>query len=199
MSKAEGRFIKINFTEDIYNLDEAIDFEGFSLIFQEQLYIQSEIVETILEPIGVYYSDNIQEIILEFTSISGVAFRNVIGDINLIYNMDYGHLRGYGGLVQSFDITFTPVGLVKNLPTNNIENINEVEDGESESIKWGSGATELKRLEFGFHIEGGVELMENLQLGMSYNLGLNDISGDGNGGTKNRVFAITATYFFSEL
>ena len=124
MSKAEGRFIKINFTEDIYNLDEAIDFEGFSLIFQEQLYIQSEIVETTLKPIGVYYSDNIQEIILEFASISGVAFRNVIGDINLIYNMDYGHLRGYGGLVQSFDITFTPVGLVKNLPTNNIENIN---------------------------------------------------------------------------
>lgn len=124
MAKEEGRFIKISFTEDIYNLNEAIDFEGFSIVFQEQLYIQSEIVETILEPIGVYYSDNIREIILEFTSISEVAFRNVIGNIELIYNMDFGHLKGYGGLVQSFNITFTPVGLVKNLPTNSIENIN---------------------------------------------------------------------------
>jgi hypothetical protein len=73
-------------------------------------------------------------------------------------------------------------------------------DGGSESIEWGSSDTDnLKRLELAFFLGAGVELMENLQVGLGYHWGLNDLSPSGDGDAHNRVFEISATYFFTEL
>jgi hypothetical protein len=105
--------------------------------------------------------------------------------LHAIYKYDLGSLAVYGK--GGLDIFAGLTGKFKY-------------DGDSESIEWGSDDDSyLKRLELGFHLEGGVELMEKLQLGMSFNFGLNDISASGNNDIHNNVFAITATYFFAEL
>jgi hypothetical protein len=74
------------------------------------------------------------------------------------------------------------------------------DDNNSTDIKWGSGDDDnAKRLEFAFHLEAGVEIIENLQVGLGFSWGLNDISPNGKGDMHNNVFLISATYFFTEL
>jgi opacity protein-like surface antigen len=105
--------------------------------------------------------------------------------LHAIYKYDLGSLSIYGK--SGFDIGIGVAGKYKY-------------DGEKESINWGSGDNDdLKRIQLGFYIGAGVELMDNLQLGLGYNWGLNDISASGTGDVKNRVFTISATYFFAEL
>ena len=73
-------------------------------------------------------------------------------------------------------------------------------DSGDDSIEWGSGVDDhLKRLELGFILGAGVEFNENIQVGLSYNIGLNDISAQDGSEIKNRVFAITVSYFLTDF
>jgi hypothetical protein len=73
----------------------------------------------------------------------------------------------------------------------------ETYNGETQStdekIKWGSGSDDdLKRLDYGLTAGAGIEV-NNIQIGLSYDLGLANISADTNNGmqTKVRCFNIT--------
>lgn len=75
-------------------------------------------------------------------------------------------------------------------------------DEESEKIKWGSDEEkdDFKPLDLGLLIGAGVEF-DAIQVGLSYGLGLANISPYTENGAKaaNRVFAITFAYRFAEL
>ena len=79
----------------------------------------------------------------------------------------------------------------------------EAFDGETESdeedIKWGSDEDEsdLKRLDFGLTMGAGVEI-NSIQIGLSYALGLANISPYTDGGSKinNRVLGLSVGYKF---
>lgn len=79
----------------------------------------------------------------------------------------------------------------------------ETFDGETESdeedIKWGSDEDEsdLKRLDFGLTMGAGVEI-NSIQIGLSYALGLANISPYTDGGSKinNRVLGLSVGYKF---
>ncbi|NND80351.1 MAG: PorT family protein [Maribacter sp.] len=70
---------------------------------------------------------------------------------------------------------------------------------EQEDINWGNNEDDgdLKRLDFGLTIGTGVEI-NAIQIGISYSLGLANISNFADDGTKisNRVLAISAGYNF---
>lgn len=66
---------------------------------------------------------------------------------------------------------------------------------ESEDIKFGSGEDEMKNLDFGMNLGGGVEFMD-LQLKVNYVIGLSDISNFSEGSVKNKVLAFSLSYFF---
>jgi len=74
-------------------------------------------------------------------------------------------------------------------------------DSGSESIKWGNDAENdmLKRFDFGIGIGAGV-IYGNISAGISYNLGLANISSDTSDGTKvkNKVLQISFGYLFGE-
>lgn len=74
----------------------------------------------------------------------------------------------------------------------------ETESGE-EDVKWGSDEDEsdLKRLDFGLTMGAGVEL-NSIQIGLTYGLGLANISPYTDGGTKikNRVLGLSVGYKF---
>jgi len=67
---------------------------------------------------------------------------------------------------------------------------------EEEDIKWGSGQNDhLKRLDFGLSAGAGIE-MKSIVIGLSYNLGLANISSDTSNGMKgsNRVLELSVGY-----
>jgi hypothetical protein len=73
-------------------------------------------------------------------------------------------------------------------------------DGESESedVKWGSSdEDDYKRLDFGVAAGAGIEL-NTIRIGVSYGLGLANISPTTEGGFKisNRVIGISVAYIF---
>ncbi|MDP4185242.1 MAG: porin family protein [Bacteroidota bacterium] len=67
--------------------------------------------------------------------------------------------------------------------------------GQTTTIHFGSGADQIKRMDFGGNIGGGIELGK-LQLGVRYELGLYDIDNVSGTSTKNRVFSATLALFF---
>lgn len=75
----------------------------------------------------------------------------------------------------------------------------QTEEGDSESIIWGSDPDEaqLKRFDFGLTFGAGVEF-NSILLGLSYDLGLSNISAyqEDGAGLKNRVFSINVGYRF---
>ena len=85
---------------------------------------------------------------------------------------------------------------------SNFENTFEGETKiEEEVINWGSDKEEsdFKRLDFGITIGGGIEI-KSIQIGLSYNLGLANISPDSDDGfrMKNRVLGLSVGYKFGE-
>ena len=74
-------------------------------------------------------------------------------------------------------------------------------DNESEDIKWGNNpdTDHLKRLDFGVGFGAGV-IFGNMTAGISYNLGLANISSDTSDGMtlKNKVFQISIGYLFGK-
>ena len=73
-------------------------------------------------------------------------------------------------------------------------------DKDEEDVKWGSDKEkdDLKRLDYGLTIGAGV-LINSIQIGLSYDLGLANISTDTDGGaiTSNRVLALSVGYKFA--
>jgi outer membrane protein W len=72
------------------------------------------------------------------------------------------------------------------------------EETESEDVSWGSGDTDdLKRLDVGLTFGGGVEISA-IQIGVSYDLGMSNISAYTDYGTssKNRVLKFSIGYRF---
>jgi len=68
---------------------------------------------------------------------------------------------------------------------------------EEETIEWGSDDEEVKRLDFGLAVGAGVEI-KSFQIGLTYALGLANISPDTEDGYKinNRVLGISLGYKF---
>ena len=75
-------------------------------------------------------------------------------------------------------------------------------DKSEEDIEWGSDENDdhLKRLDLGLIIGAGV-VVHSIEIGLSYSLGLANISASTDEGGKihNRVFSITAGYKLGEL
>lgn len=68
---------------------------------------------------------------------------------------------------------------------------------DEEDIKWGSDEDDFKRLDLGLTMGAGVEI-SSIQIGLSYGLGLANISTSTDGGSKisNRVLGISVGYKF---
>lgn len=117
--------------------------------------------------------------------------------LTAIYKLELGDLSVYGQ--GGFNIGLGLSGKYKSEYSETIDGVTDSES-DTETIEWGSGNDAFaKRMELGFIIGAGVEINESIQVGLSYNLGLNNIAAQSGADYKNRVFAITATYFFSEL
>lgn len=69
-------------------------------------------------------------------------------------------------------------------------------DDESESIEFGSGDGETKRLDFGLNIGAGAQITDEISAGLSYGLGLANLSNSSDNGYKiqNRVIALSVGY-----
>lgn len=75
-----------------------------------------------------------------------------------------------------------------------------IEETENEKVKWGSGDDNmLRRLDFGTTFGAGVEVKQ-LQIGLSYDLGLANIaaSHEDNSSLKNRVLKLSVGWVFGE-
>lgn len=119
MSKGEGKKISIKFTQPIVNIpvDGIIEVnpEAFTISGEEYLYVNGpdnngELLEK------QYYVKNVNfhptesnAILLEIEN----PFNSVECDLTVSYNKAKGTIEGLGGLVESFEETFTPIGLVK--------------------------------------------------------------------------------------
>lgn len=71
---------------------------------------------------------------------------------------------------------------------------------DTENVEWGSDKDNdmLKRLDYGLTAGLGVVIINNIQLGLSYDLGIANISTTTDGGSKikNRIFKISVGYRF---
>jgi hypothetical protein len=108
-------------------------------------------------------------------------------------NFQLGELTLYGALGPYIGVGLSGKYKSKSSGGGNTET-------DSEPIKWGSDpdVDHLKRPDVGLYAGAGVEL-KNLQFGLSYQLGANNILADTGNGAKaaNRVLAFTAAYKFS--
>ncbi|MFK5854769.1 MAG: porin family protein [Bacteroidota bacterium] len=108
--------------------------------------------------------------------------------INVVYKYDIGVLKIYGTAGPTFALA--------------IGGSSKVEvDGktETEKIKFGDGDDDdgIKRGDFGLNFGAGVEI-SSFQFELNYNFGLMNTSYDDNSSAKNRVFSLSASYFFGD-
>ena len=82
-----------------------------------------------------------------------------------------------------------------------IVNFGDLHETESRSINWGSdeGIDDFKRVDYGLTFGAGIKL-NSFQAGLSYNLGLANISPESSSGSviSNRVLGISIGYMFGE-
>lgn len=69
--------------------------------------------------------------------------------------------------------------------------------GEEEEMEFGSEEDQLKRIDFGVNIGAGVEI-KSIQLGVTYGLGLANISNSSDETMKNGVISISAAFLFGK-
>lgn len=123
------------------------------------------------------------------------------GKINLMYldiplnakaSFDIGGAKLYGTFGPYIGMGLS--GKIKSEVTYNGET-----ETDEETVEWGSDEEEddLKRLDFGLAVGGGVEI-KSFQIGLTYGLGLANISSDTEYGMKisNRVLGISVGYSF---
>lgn len=104
--------------------------------------------------------------------------------LNVVYKYDIGILEIYGVAGPYFG--FAVSGKFKY-------------DDSTEKIKFGddTGDDNIKRGDFGLNFGAGVEI-SSFQIGLNYGLGILNASYVDKGVMKNRVFSITACYFFGD-
>ena len=104
--------------------------------------------------------------------------------INIAYKYDIGILQIYGIAGPYFG--FAIGGTYK-------------DDDESEKMKFGDGDDDdqIKRGDFGLNLGAGVEI-NSFQIGINYGLGLLNTSYVDKGKVHNRVFSVSACYFFGK-
>jgi hypothetical protein len=66
----------------------------------------------------------------------------------------------------------------------------------TESIEFGSGTDQMKRVDYGVNIMGGFMLFNGLAIKASYGLGLAELSNDATVSYKNRHFSLALAFFF---
>jgi hypothetical protein len=110
------------------------------------------------------------------------------------YTFDAGSVKLYGAAGPYFGIGITGKYRYKD------EYDGETET-DTEKIEWGNDPDndDLKRFDAGLHLGAGI-LLGQIQAGLFYELGLANMAPDNSGGfrIKNRVFGVTAAYFFSK-
>ena len=122
----EYRYIRINFTSYwsssrayIYTLKileaEPVGNEtAFVISWQEPLYINGPLIDKTYKPISIsQHSTEEKSILLEMDQFA--RFNNVFGNINIIYSKILGNLKGVGGFLEDFELSFTPEDLISKI------------------------------------------------------------------------------------
>ena len=156
----------------------------------DMLYAQAGIL---LSQKGYKWEDDMSMLGYTYTEESTISLFYLDIPLTAMYKYELGDLSIYG--TGGFNIGMGLSGKYK-------YEINDDGDESSgdESIDWGSGDDDdVKRLDLGFIIGAGVEINESIQVGLSYTIGLNNLAPQSGADYKNRVFAITATYFLADF
>jgi len=110
------------------------------------------------------------------------------------YSFDAGSVKLYGAAGPYFGMGITGKYRYK-------DEYDGESDSDTEKIEWGNDPDNdnLKRFDAGLHLGAGI-ILGQIQAGLFYELGLANISSDQSDGlrAKNRVFGVTAAYFFSK-
>jgi len=110
------------------------------------------------------------------------------------YTFDAGNVKLYGAAGPYFGIGISGKATYK-------EEYDGESDSDTEKVEWGNDPDDdwLKRMDAGLHMGAGIVLGQ-IQAGLFYELGLANISSDQSDGfrIKNRVFGVTAAYFFNK-
>ncbi|MBU8891142.1 MAG: PorT family protein [Bacteroidales bacterium] len=128
-----------------------------------------------------------------YTEESKISLFYIDIPLTAVYKFELGDMSIYG--TGGFNIGMGLSGKYK-YEENDDGNITS---GETD-LDWGSGNTDdIKRMDLGFIVGAGVEINEAIQVGLSYNIGLNNLLPVSGVEAKNRVFAITISYFLTEF
>jgi hypothetical protein len=110
------------------------------------------------------------------------------------YAFDAGNVKLYGAAGPYFGLGITGKFRYK-------DEYDGESDSDTEKIEWGNDPDndDLKRFDAGLHLGAGI-ILGQIQAGLFYELGLANISSDQSDGRsiKNRVFGVTAAYFFNK-
>ena len=105
-----------------------------------------------------------------------------------MYNIDNNiNLFGVVGPYIGYGVTGSTTMIVED---------DEGTEEETEDIDWGDGEDEIKRLDYGLIIGGGIEIKQ-VQIGIYYDMGLANISNDDKYDVYNRVFKLTFAYMIN--
>ena len=102
--------------------------------------------------------------------------------LNLAYKYDMGGLKLFGQIGP-----YLGVGLSAKMEGG----------GELETIDFGSEIDQMKRIDIGANFGGGIEI-NKVQLGISYGLGLTNLSNDSDESLKNGALSISLGVMFGE-
>lgn len=130
-----------------------------------------------------------KEVDYEYSEKANLYYFDIPLNTRVAYKMGFGGIYGTLGPYIGIGVT----GKYKYEETYNGETSTE-----SETFEWGSDeSADLKRFDFGLNFGAGVEI-KAIQVGLSYELGLANISPTTDGGTKvqNRVLMVSVGYKF---
>ena len=106
-----GQRIGIKFTEKITSLGQGKP-EAFTLTGEEYQYVKGPVIPVsyVVESVTYHPNDPDQKSLL-ITLHPQSRFHNILGNLTLSYDSSIGALRGRGGGVEGFSVTFYPIGL----------------------------------------------------------------------------------------
>lgn len=144
---------------------------------------------------GYKAEDSESEFGFTYSSETKVSMFYLDIPLTAMYKLEVGDLSIYG--TGGFNIGMGLSGKYESEYTATFDGDTET-DSDSDDIEWG-GDNGMKRMDLGFILGAGVEINESIQVGLSYTIGLNNLSPVSGEEYKNRVFALTATYFFTDF
>lgn len=120
-----------------------------------------------------------------FKTTSTATFNYVEIPLNVTYKMNAGPGKVFVGAGPSFAYAISG------------KNKTEVNgQKETEKIKFGSGAGEVKAFDLGGNILAGYELSNGAYIGLNYNMGFSDINNDNASKAKNNYFGVRVGFMF---